>query len=167
MSINHSINNYWNRFSSLTRRGNLSAHDRLNMMLNIGLDVLGMDMGIVSRVVGQDYTIKFCSNRRYEGTQFALNQTYCDLTLHHNAVVDLAHIGQILNQSQSYGAMQIESYIGIPLNIQGQTYGTFCFIQAEPRSEAFSQDDIDFLAMLAQAVSNTLSEMLVSASYQA
>ncbi|MDQ7025171.1 MAG: GAF domain-containing protein [Anaerolineae bacterium] len=165
MSINHAIDSYWNRLSLLSSRGNLSPHDRLNMMLNIGLDALGMDMGIVSRVVGQEYSIEFCSNRRYEGTQFALNQTYCDLTLHHNDVVDITHISQSPKQHSVYNALQIESYIGLPLELHGQTYGTLCFVRAEPRSHTFSQDDINFMCMLAQAVRNTLEEMLVCATY--
>ena len=158
MTMTHTFDSQWNRFNLLTQRGNLTTHETLKLMLNIGLDVLNMDMGIVSRVVEQDYTIKFCSNRHYVGASFALSQTYCEWTLQHGAVVDIANIGQIFNQHPHENALHIESYIGIPLVVYGQIYGTLCFVRAEPRPQLFTPDDIHFIQKLAKKVSSTLNE---------
>jgi hypothetical protein len=65
MSVHPIIDGQWNRLNSLAGRGNLSTMDWLRMMLNIGMDALGMDMGIISHIVGQDYTIQFCTHPRY------------------------------------------------------------------------------------------------------
>jgi two-component system, sensor histidine kinase len=163
MTITHPFDSHWNRFNLLTQRGNLSTQETLKLMLNIGLDALSMDMGIVSRIVGQDYTIEFCSNRHYLGTHFALTQTYCEWTVQHGAVVDIANIGQIFSQHPHENALHVESYIGIPLVLQGHVYGTLCFVRAKPRPQLFTPDDLHFIYKLAQKVSNTLNEAVQSA----
>jgi GAF domain-containing protein len=161
MSVHPIIDSQWNRLNLLAGRGHLSTVDWLRMMLNIGMDALGMDMGIISHVVGEDYNIQFCTHQRYAGKQFYLSQTYCDLTLQQDDLLHLKHISQIFNGQPIDDVIHIESYIGMPLYVQGQVYGTVCFVRAEPRHRDFSHDDMKFMAMLTQAVANAFQEAVV------
>ena len=158
MSIHHVMNSQWNRLNLLASRGNLSTVEWLKMMLNIGLDVLGMDMGIISHIVGEDYNVQFSTNPHFRGKHFNLTETYCDLTLQQSDLVHLAHISQTFNGQPIYDALHVESYIGIPLHVQGQVYGTVCFVRAEPRRKDFTADEVKFMVMLAQAVANAFNE---------
>jgi transcriptional regulator with GAF, ATPase, and Fis domain len=161
MSVHPIVDSQWNRLNLLASRGNLSTVNWLKMMLNIGLDALNMDMGIISHIVGEDYNVQFCTHPRYTGKQFFLTETYCDLTLQHNDLVHFKHISQTFHGQPIDEAMQAESYIGMPLYVQGQVYGTVCFVRAEPRRRDFSHDDVKFMAMLTQAVANAFQEAAV------
>jgi GAF domain-containing protein len=86
---------------------------------------------------------------------------YCDLTLQHNDLLHIKHISQTFNGQPIDDAMHVESYIGMPLYVQGQVYGTVCFVRAEPRRKDFSYDDMKFMMMLAQAVANAFNEAAV------
>src|SRR5687768_7671426 len=110
MSVHPIVDSQWNRLNLLASRGNLSTVNWLKMMLNIGLDALNMDMGIISRIVGQDYNVQFCTHPRYSGKQFFLTETYCDLTLQHNDLVHFKHISQTFHGQPIDDAMQVESY---------------------------------------------------------
>ena len=155
------IDSSWNRLNLLAQRGHLATGDWVRMMLNIGLDVLGMDMGIISHIVGQDYTVQFSTNPRYNGKQFALTETYCNLTLQHNEPVHLAHISRAFDEQLLDGRMSIESYIGMPLYVGEQLYGTVCFVRTEPRRKDFTADELKFMVMLTQAVANVFAEAMV------
>lgn len=50
----------------------------------------------------------------------------------------------------------IACYLGTPVIVHGEVYGTFCFYGMEARSEAFSDWQVSFVGLLSQWVSNEL-----------
>jgi len=44
----------------------------------------------------------------------------------------------------------IESYLGTPVTVDGDVYGTYCFYGTEPRAEAFSEWDVTFVELLGE-----------------
>ncbi|WP_049904343.1 sensor histidine kinase [Natrialba asiatica] len=50
----------------------------------------------------------------------------------------------------------IACYLGTPVIVHGDVYGTFCFYGMEPRTEAFSDWQVSFVGLLSQWVSNEL-----------
>ncbi|RBI61568.1 hypothetical protein DMJ13_12735 [halophilic archaeon] len=50
----------------------------------------------------------------------------------------------------------ISCYLGAPVTVDGDIYGTFCFYGMEPRSEEFSDWDVTFVELLSNWVSSEL-----------
>jgi len=51
----------------------------------------------------------------------------------------------------------IECYLGAPVVVDGEVYGTFCFYDVDARSEAFSQWDVTVVDMLSRWVSQEIT----------
>lgn len=55
-------------------------------------------------------------------------------------------------------ASGITSYIGVPVFVDGEVYGTFCFYDTEERDEEFSEWDLAFVELLSNWVSTELEQ---------
>lgn len=52
----------------------------------------------------------------------------------------------------------ISSYIGVPVCVDGEVYGTFCFYGLDERAEGFSEWDLTFVELLGDWVSGELEQ---------
>lgn len=55
-------------------------------------------------------------------------------------------------------ASELSSFIGVPVFVDGDVYGTFCFYDSEPRSEKFTEWDLGLIEVLANWVSSELEQ---------
>jgi GAF domain-containing protein len=137
--------------------------DWLEMHLNIGLDVLQMDLGVICRVSGQEHTVQYSTNHNFIRQHRQLENTLCDLTLQHNAVFAITHIQQtVYREHPAYDNCPFECYIGIPLIVCGETYGTLNFIRVQPHAKDFSEADVNFIRALADRINRVLESSINS-----
>lgn len=47
-------------------------------------------------------------------------------------------------------ASRISSYLGVPVLVDGEVYGTFCFYDEDPRDEEFSEWDLGLVEVLSR-----------------
>lgn len=92
-----------------------------------------------------------------DGDEFALGITLCNLTLAANGPVALEHIGQTHAKHPAYAAFRLESYIGIPVEVDGVRFGTLNFSSPVPRTRSFDEIDIDALQLMSSWVGGELS----------
>lgn len=85
------------------------------------------------------------------GDQFELDATYCAITCSAKAPVAIEHVGndKDLSQHPAYRAFKLESYIGVPICLNGEVYGTLNFSSATPYPREFLAIDIDALQLMA------------------
>ena len=50
----------------------------------------------------------------------------------------------------------VSAYLGVPVFVDGDVYGTFCFFDTQPRSEAFTEWDLALVELLGTWVSSEL-----------
>ncbi len=133
---------------------------QLSEALRIGTELLGLEVGIISRIEGDTYTVLYAhtpDGSLKRGQKFAFSQTYCDLTYQANGLVSIENMGTSDYKGHPcYTAFGLESYLGVPLTVSGKRFGTLNFSSSKPRAEQFAAFDKDFFLLMGQWVGSLL-----------
>ena len=146
----------------LSASTDLTIEEQLGATLKAGLDNLGMDLGIISRIQGKEYKVLHFlpeSSGLSQGQIFDLGDTYCSIAL---VAKDIVAIDEMKSSEFSthpcYAAFNLESYIGVPLTVHDEPYGTLNFSRSEPRNIPFTASDHDFVRLMGQWVSRVIEQ---------
>ncbi|WP_309045545.1 sensor domain-containing diguanylate cyclase [Marinobacter sediminicola] len=136
------------------------SHDqKIESLLRAGLDHFGLDIAILSRISGNDYTVEACVDLKGElepSTRFDVSGTYCVHTLSENKTVGFHFAGKSdIQNHPCYQNFKLESYIGTPIRLRGELYGTINFSSPFP-VEPFCKDDYILMELLSDTVSYLL-----------
>ncbi|SFC44048.1 PAS domain S-box-containing protein [Marinospirillum celere] len=130
---------------------------QLQQALRLGSDYLELDLGIVSCIKSTSYEVFACVAPKempiHPGQVFQMGQTYCDLTLRQGDLVAVDHVGQsAFSGHPCYKETSLEVYLGMPVEVAGQVFGTLSFTGRMPRDKAFSDGEKMFVRLLARWV---------------
>ncbi|OZC03874.1 EAL domain-containing protein [Rubricoccus marinus] len=132
---------------------NAPFQDTIRQALRLTADLLGYDIAICSRIEGQTYTVRSCHAPEADldaGAQFDLGETYCALTVSGSDLFEIDHMATSPHRRHPcYSAFGLESYVGIPIVVRGEVYGTLSFSSAAPRTAPLTEADDDLLRLLA------------------
>ncbi len=145
--------------SEIAASSHLSFEEQLRHSLDIGLQHLGLDTGIISQVENQRYTVLYHRplEAKLEQQVFDLGRTYCVLTLQADDVVAIHPVKDSdYAQHPAYQDLKLESYIGAPLQVKGMVFGTVNFTALQARTQAFNEADIEFVRLLSRWISSVL-----------
>ena len=134
--------------------------EQLQEALKLTTTLLGLDIGILSRIEGTTYTVEVCyapGTNLAAGQQFDLGQTYCSIAVEADDVVAIDHMKRSEHRRHPcYNAFKLEAYIAVPIEVHGERYGTINFSSARPKEPPFTEADRDTIQLLCQWVSATL-----------
>ncbi|MEM7347159.1 MAG: PAS domain S-box protein [Chloroflexota bacterium] len=144
----------------ITTGSDLDDNQQFYQALETGATLLGMEIGIISQIEEEMYTILHCytSQAAVEaGQTFELGQTFCSLTILSDEVLSFenAKLSEFKNHP-CYKESGLEAYIGIALNVEGQYFGTLNFSSTHPRETPFTQADHNFVRLMAEWVCTTI-----------
>lgn len=133
--------------------------DRLEGLLEVVRTTLGVKLATLSYVNEGSYVFEAVDTTPgvtlRPGEVVALSDTVCqrvvetgDGLVFRDVLVDAPEL------AESTGG--IASYIGVPVFVDGEVYGTFCFYDTDPREEEFSKWERTFVELLSQWVSSEL-----------
>lgn len=132
---------------------------KVEQLLEIGREELGMAYGSLSQIEGQEYTLSVVAGPDHEmiaeGTTVDLDETNCQRvveTREHLALTDTAEEMPELADRLVY-ALGVDSYLGAPIFVDDDVDGTFCFYDFEPRSEPFSRWELTLVDLMGSWVS--------------
>ncbi len=144
----------------VTQRLQQGTDDAIAKALALTCTFLGLEFGIVSHIDGDAYIIEHChapEGTLEPGQRFALGTTYCDLTLKAQDVLTIESVRHSQHKGHPcFESFNLESYIGVPLLVEGQPYGTLNFSSASPYSRAWNDNDRMLMRLMAQIVSNAI-----------
>jgi signal transduction histidine kinase/DNA-binding response OmpR family regulator len=124
--------------------------------LRLGCEWFGMDIGVVSQIDGDVLTIEHAYSKGgnlLSGQRFPASLTYSGITWTEKELVSFHHAAESeCRQHASYRLMRMQSYVGIPLRVNGRPYGTLDFSAVEPKMRPLGVDDRDTLRLLAHWV---------------
>ena len=149
----------------------LPLAEHLRKALQAGCAHFGLSMGIVSRIENESYEI--LSHHSPPGTlsdhqRFPLGDTYCSLTLRASDVVTMHHVGASeLKGHPCYQQFGLEAYIGTPLVVAGNVFGTANFSSSEPCAEIFDEQDKEFIRLLARWIGATIERNEIERRHRA
>jgi diguanylate cyclase (GGDEF)-like protein len=135
---------------------------QVRRILELGVKRFDLDIGILSHVSGGSYTVvKQVSPAGvplHDGDVFPLGNTYCAIAVAADGPVGFEHVAQSeISTHPAYRGFGLESYIGIPVRVKRELYGTLNFSSPDPRPREFSRVDVEALMLMAAWVGSELS----------
>jgi signal transduction histidine kinase/ActR/RegA family two-component response regulator len=145
--------NFLRRFHDIVSNQSFDFQTKINKLLIFGLEVLELELGIISKVDENSYTVLYAitpDNSLLPGTVFDLQGTYCVHTLSAGSALAFHKASQsAIANHPCYINFQLESYIGAPIKIGDKIFGTVNFSSAKD-SLAFNDDAYDYIELFAQ-----------------
>lgn len=143
-----------------------TATERYADYLSTGSRLLGMEIGIISQITSNIYTIlSVIPNERgmHPGQTFSLENTYCAWVVDKAAPMAVECVGMIPGGATHpvYLNAKLEAYIAAPIWVEGEIYGTLNFTHAEVRPIAFTREDIQLVELLAVGLAMAIELDLV------
>lgn len=130
----------------------LSLEDKIDQAVTIGADHLGLPYGWLSYTGDDRYEIvesKTNDGPYAAGNVHDIDKTYCRHVISDQRVLAIAAVGESeYRDDAALKASQLECYIGGPILVDGESYGSLCYSDTEPREAAFSADDRRFVRLL-------------------
>lgn len=144
-------------------RTDIGTHEIIDTLLRDALAYLGLDIGLVSRIIDDQYIVQWAASEVAEiapGDTFVLGDTYCRLMLDVEDVFHTTQAGQDARVSghPCYQHFGLETYIGVPLHLNGEVWGTLNFSSAQSRPHGFSQVEIELVRLMANAVERVIAD---------
>lgn len=123
-------------------------------ILSLGCDQFDLETGILSRISETDYYIEARADTTENGEQetvFDLDDTICEITLEQGATEPLAFADSAdTDYSTHPAADDVRAYLGVPVVVDGEIYGTVNFSSETPRKDAIRPGEREFLKLISQ-----------------
>ncbi len=137
----------------------LSFDQRLQGLLALGRRRFGSQMGALGRVENNLYVVVAAqvppksSFQISKGSSWDLEESYCHETLGAKEPIAFESAGRSHWCSHpAYISSRIETYIGMPVVVDGDVYGTLSFFSLQARNQPFTAGDKELLKLMAQWV---------------
>ena len=145
------------RLHALSTAPDLPAADKMRALLRLGSDFFGLPFAVLSRTTGERYEVLHALTPDTLNTQIKdglicrTGEMYCSRVLAARCPLAVEHASasdwRDLPACTEFG---MEAYLGAPLWVDGQLYGTLCFGAQTPRTAAFTDADLEILRLMAQ-----------------
>ena len=129
--------------------------------LTTGTDILGLPIGILSRIEGDTYTVRACvspDGAPFPGATFALADVLCadvaddETTVHYPDLSRVPH----LREHPAYVDQGLTAYISTPVWVEGRVSGTLSFSGPEARPLPFTEEDVELIELMADGIGHFL-----------
>lgn len=141
-------------FADIVSNSHRSHQEQIRDLLDLATSYLRLDIGILSFIEDSEYTVKnvVSSEDNIEpGDVFSLTDTYCSAVYDADGPVAFRGSEKAdIKDHPAYGAQKMRSYIGVPVWVDGERYGTLNFSSGEYREEPIRDGEKSFVRILAQ-----------------
>ena len=140
-----------------------SFDDKVRQLLDLGREYLGLDIGFLSQIDGDEFEIVDAVGSHeliQPGATAPVSQTYCRRVLESDGplgVADAAAEGW--QDDPAYERYRLESFLGVTVSAGADRYGTLCFADTEPRSAPFSEGQQTFVELMGEWFSHELNRI--------
>lgn len=144
----------------IATNGRLSIHEQFQLALARARRFLKLDIALIGRIEKERYEIAWLSTAGFEtfkqGEILPLAKTCCGIAFDAKQVVvinDLAHSDYRDHPGRAVYGM--EAFIGIPIQVAGEPFGTLSFSSLKPRLP-FDDSEIMFVSLLSGWIGDTI-----------
>ena len=136
-----------------TTDGDASFEERVQTVLALGTDHLGLDEGFYTKIDGDAQMIRASVGDHpmlQPGGQADLADSYCKETIAGTSPNVMEDVGETpFADDSAYDVFGLECYVGAEIRLDGTTHGTLCFADREPRAAPITAADEAFVSVLA------------------
>ena len=150
--------------NSIASDRNISIDEQIENALSVVTEFLHLPLGILSKIEGNTFHVKHYVTHGAEtalkkGQQLPLVEMYCDITYKENDVVAISHMGTTDYAGHpAFKNYKLETYIGIPVWVSNERYGTVSFSSPGARAQGFSKNDIEFIRLLSRWIGSIIEQ---------
>ena len=138
------------------------ASDRIQALLEMGCQRFGMAIGLLCHMDGERQEVVQSLTPGGEiapGDVFNLADAYCRDTLRVGTFLGFEHASTgPWRQHPCYQKFGLEAYLGVPVQVSDQVYGTLSFSNFTPRRTPFTAVDRELIQLMAQWVGGVLEQ---------
>nr|WP_094529971.1 GAF domain-containing sensor histidine kinase [Halorubrum halodurans] len=138
----------------------LTTEGRIREAIEVGREYLGVDNGVLSYTAEGRYEViatNIESGPYAAGGTVDLDETWCRHVVDGGEPVGFANVEDSpYRDDRARETTGLRCYVGAPVWIDGETYGTLCFSDPDPRVEPLTDEERDFVSVLADWVSHEL-----------
>ena len=138
--------------------------DRVDSLLSQGLGELSMTLGVLARIDRNSYeivSVQSNSGAYVPGEKYELGQSFSRDVCENRQVIAATGIdnppGSLLHPL--YRSLPLESYIGAPIVVDGESWGCIDFSSMAQRDEPFSKQEQKLVDDLAGEISQLLGSI--------
>lgn len=150
------------RIHQLTATQFASFDELIHQYILSGIDIFGLETGIVSRIENDNYTV--CDvisplEVLKKDQVFALQETYCYEVIKSQSIVGFPNVGQLeyMNSHPVYQNLKLEAYLSAPIYVNNQIFGTLNFTSTTSRKHGFSIHEHDLIELMANSIGTFIS----------
>jgi len=133
-----------------------STAEQVADLLAHGREVLDLEYGSLSQVQDGEYTFEVVEapDDLFEaGDTVALSSLFCERTVTNEQTVVVADAAETdFAAYDEFTEWGVVSYIGAPVVVEGEVYGTLCFCGHEPRTDGFADWEVTLINLMSQWV---------------
>lgn len=148
------------RVHLLTAKKYNSFDQLIHEYLQCGIDVFGLETGIVSHISEDEiyHVMDVISpvEALVVGLEFPVADTYCTEVFKTEKVLGFPCVGKLdfMRCHPVYVQLKLEAYISAPIYVADELYGTFNFTSTKPRLNGFSQNEHNLIQLMANSIGN-------------
>lgn len=144
----------------IATNGRLSVNEQLQLALARARRFLKLEFALIGKVEGDHYEIIGLSSPETRlfavGQVLSLRETCCGIAFDEKQVVGIHHLSDSEYRSHpGHVSLGMEAFIGTPLLVGGEPFGTLSFASLTPR-KAFDDTEIMFVSLLAGWVGDAI-----------
>lgn len=133
--------------------------NRLEGVLNVVRETLGVASAALSYVDTGTYVFEAVDVAPQvtlqAGESVPLAETLCKEVIETEQALVLGDVAADAPELTGT-SVEVSAYLGVPVFVDGDVYGTFCFFDSRPRNEAFTEQDLALVELLGAWVSSEL-----------
>jgi len=140
-----------------------SFESRVERLIEIGRRVTGAEYGSLSRVRGDEYTFEVVhapDGTIQAGDVVDLKATNCERAIFDEETLvlsDIAAEAPELMEKPGYAEWGVSCYVGTPVVVEDEVYGTFCFYDTDPHREPFSEWEVTVVDLIGKWIGYELT----------
>ncbi|OLZ42490.1 histidine kinase [Natrinema saccharevitans] len=148
---------YRRELARITSDPEPGTETKIRRLLELGCERLGLETGLVSHIdePADRYEVETAvgTGADLEGAVLDLSETHCRNAVTSDDVVGISETPAADTEAGAAVESDVGCYIGGKILVDGDLYGTVCFVGSEPRDRSFSPAERSFVDLLARWVS--------------
>jgi PAS domain S-box-containing protein len=151
------------RIRDILQTDGAKAPETIRRLLKFGTEQLGVDQGLLTRIKPGPGTLEVVEQVGGGSTALSgttdLSSTFCRRVIAGGEVLGVYDaLAEGESSDPAYETHGMRCYIGEKVLVDGELYGTACFMGESPRAEPFSEAEIALVRFVARCVGQELSE---------
>ncbi|WP_198017787.1 response regulator [Oscillatoria acuminata] len=153
----------------------LSLQERFERMLVMGSERFNLELGMLGRVEGDRIEVLAACYpptrlfKLFPGDALNLSQTYDASTLSEQGTlcIESAAQSEVWRTHKAYQVRKLHAYIGTPIFVASEVYGTLSFASQTPRDTAFKDSDRQLVTLMAQWIGGEIERDMAQNAFRA